>query len=83
MNPACTSHIDSRTGLWQGTPCRDWCCGRDGVVPEADANAARNRCDKGIALYTSCKAVKTRLLDQSGTPVGTTCPGLEPAVPTH
>ena len=87
VNPAYTSQIDSRTGLLQGTRRGDRFYGLDGVVLDADTNAARNilerMYDTEITLYTPYKAVKALLLDRIGTPVGTAPPGLEPAVPTH
>ena len=56
VNPACASPIDSRTGLLQGTRRGDRSCGLDGVVLDADTNAARNILarlyDDGITLYT-------------------------------
>ncbi len=83
VNPAYTSQIDSRTGLLQGTRRGDRFYGLDGVVLDADTNAARNILqrlyDDGIALYTPYREVKRLLLDRSGTPDGTAHPGLEPA----
>ncbi len=55
VNPACTSQIDSRTGLLQGRCRGDRFDCLDGVVPDADANDACNiparLCDDGITLY--------------------------------
>ena len=55
-NPACTSHIDSRTGFRQGKRRGDRFHGLDGVGLDADATAARNRpallYDTEISLYT-------------------------------
>ena len=83
VNPAYTSQIDSRTGLLQGTRRGDRFYGLDGVVLDADTNAARNILqrlyDDGITLYTPYREVKRLLRDRSGTPDGTAHPGLEPA----
>ncbi len=83
VNPAYTSQIDSRTGLLQGKRCGDRFYGLDGVVLDADTNAARNilarMYDTEISLYTPFREVKRLLRDRSGTPVGTAPPGLEPA----
>ncbi len=83
VNPAYTSQIDSRTGLLQGTRRGDRFYGLDGVVLDADTNAARNILqrlyDPEIDLYTPYREVKRLLLDRSGTPDGTAHPGLEPA----
>ena len=83
VNPAYTSQIDSRTGLLQGTRRGDRFYGLDGVVLDADTNAARNILqrlyDDGITLYMPYREVKRLLLDRSGTPDGTAHPGLEPA----
>ncbi len=83
VNPAYTSQIDSRTGLLQGTRRGDRFYDLDGVVLDADTNAARNILqrlyDDGITLYTPYREVKRLLLDRSGTTDGTAHPGLEPA----
>ncbi len=83
VNPAYTSQIDSRTGLLQGTRRGDRFYGLDGVVLDADTNAARNilqrMYDDEITLYTPYREVKRLLLDRSGTTDGTAHPGLEPA----
>ena len=83
VNPAYTSQIDSRTGLLQGTRRGDRFYGLDGVVLDADTNAARNilqrMYDDEITLYTPYREVKRLLLDRNGTPDGTAHPGLEPA----
>jgi transposase len=77
------SQVDSRTGLLQGTRRGDRCYGRDGVVLDADTNAARNILarmdDEQIALYTLCQAVKDLLRDRIATPVGTTPSDLKSA----
>ncbi len=83
VNPAYTSQMDSRTGLLQGRRTGDKFYGLDGVVLDADTNAARNilqrMYDDGITLYTPYREVKRLLLDRSGTTDGTAHPGLEPA----
>ena len=83
VNPAYTSQIDSRTGLLQGTRRVDRFHGLDGVVLDADTNAARNilqrMYDDGITLYMPYREVKHLLRDRSGTTDGTAHPGLEPA----
>ncbi|MYC64194.1 MAG: IS200/IS605 family element transposase accessory protein TnpB [Caldilineaceae bacterium SB0661_bin_34] len=83
VNPAYTSQIDSRTGLLQGTRRGDRFYGLDGVVLDADTNAARNilqrMYDDEITLYMPFREVKRLLLDRSGTTDGTAHPGLEPA----
>ena len=83
VNPAYTSQIDSRTGLLQGTRRGDRFYGLDGVVLDADTNAARNilqrMYDDEITLYTPYREVKRLLRDRIGTPDGTAHPGLEPA----
>ena len=82
VNPAYTSQIDSRTGFLQGTRRGDRFHGLDGVVLDADTNAARNilqrMYDDEITLYTPYREVKRLLLDRIGTPEGTAPPGLEP-----
>ena len=82
VNPAYTSQMDSRTGLLQGRRAGDKFHGLDGVVLDADTNAARNILqrlyDDGITLYMPYREVKRLLLDRSGTPDGTAHPGLEP-----
>ena len=83
VNPAYTSQIDSRTGLLQGQRRWDRFYGLDGVVLDADTNAARNilarMYDEEITLYTPFREVKRLLRDRTGTPVGTAPPGLESA----
>ena len=83
VNPAYTSQIDSRTGLLQGARRWDRFYGLDGVVLDADTNAARNILarlyDDEITLYTPFPEVKRLLRDRSGTTVGTAPPGLESA----
>ena len=82
VNPAYTSQIDSRTGLLQGKRRWDRFHGIDGVVLDADTNAARNILariyDEEITLYMPFKEVKRLLQDRIGTTVGTAPPGLEP-----
>ena len=81
VNPACTSQIDSRTGLLQGRRCRDRFHCLDGVVPDADANAACNiparLYDDEITLYTPFREVKALLAERTRLSVGTARPGLE------
>ena len=83
VNPAYTSQIDSRTGLLQGERRWDRFYGTDGVVLDADTNAARNILarlyDDEITLYTPHREVKRLLRDRTGTTVGTAPPGLESA----
>ncbi len=83
VNPAYTSQIDSRIGLLQGERRGDRFYGLDGVVLDADTNAARNilqrMYDPEIDLYTPYRKVKRLLLDRNGTTDGTAHPGLEPA----
>ncbi|MDE0673221.1 MAG: zinc ribbon domain-containing protein, partial [Caldilineaceae bacterium] len=81
VNPAYTSQVDSRTGLLQGR--RQWdrfyCC--DGVVLDADVNAACNILarlyDEEITLYMPYREVKALLAERTRTTVGTAPPGLE------
>ena len=81
VNPAYTSQIDSRTGLLQGR--RQWdrfhCI--DGVVLDADANAACNiparLYDEEITLYMPYRDVRALLAERTRTAVGTAPPGLE------
>ncbi|MCY3659731.1 MAG: zinc ribbon domain-containing protein, partial [Caldilineaceae bacterium] len=81
VNPAYTSQIDSRTGLLQGTRRWDrfYCC--DGVVLDADTNAACNILarlyDDEITLYTPFREVKALLVERTRTAVGAAPPGLE------
>ena len=81
VNPAYTSQIDSRTGLWQGRRQGDrfYCC--DGVVLDADVNAACNirarLYDAEITLYTPYRDVRALLAERTRTAVGTARPGLE------
>ena len=81
VNPAYTSQIDSRTGRLQGKRRWDRFYGLDGVVLDADTNAARNilarMYDEEITLYMPFKEVKRLLRDRTGTTVGTAPPGLE------
>ena len=81
VNPACTSQIDSRTGLLQGPRKGDRFHGLDGVVPDADAKAACNiparLYDDEITLYTPYGEVKALLAERTRTAVGTARPGLE------
>ena len=81
VNPACTSQIDSRTGLLQGRRRWDrfYCC--DGAVPDADVNATCNiparLYDEEITLYMPHGEVKALLAERTRTAVGTARPGLE------
>ena len=81
VNPAYTSQVDSRTGLLQGRRRRDrfYCC--DGVVLDADVNAACNILarlyDEEITLYMPYREVKALLAERTRTAVGTAPPGLE------
>ena len=81
VNPAYTSQIDSRTGLLQGRRRWDrfYCC--DGVVLDADVNAACNILarlyDEEITLYMPYREVKALLAERTRTTVGTAPPGLE------
>ena len=81
VNPACTSQIDSRTGLLQGQRKGDRFHCIDGVVMEADANAACNiparLYDDEITLYTPFREVKALLAERIRTAAGTAPPGLE------
>ncbi|MYC62276.1 MAG: hypothetical protein F4X16_05505 [Caldilineaceae bacterium SB0661_bin_34] len=81
VNPACTSQIDSRTGLLQGCRRRDRFYCLNGVVPDADVNAACNiparLYDDGITLYTPYRDVRALLAERTRTVVGTARPGLE------
>ena len=85
VNPAYTSQMDSRTGLLQGRRAGDKFYGIDGVVLDADTNAARNILqrlyDPEIDRYTPHREVKRLLLDRIGTSDGTAHPGLEPSGP--
>ena len=75
--------MDSRTGLLQGRRAGNRFWGMDGVVPDADTNAARNilqrMYDPEIDPYTPRREVKRLLRDRTGTADGTAQPGLEPA----
>ena len=81
VNPACTSQVDSRTGLLQGKRRRDRFHCLDGVVPDADANAACNvparPCDDEITLYMPHGEVKALLAERTRLSVGTARPRLE------
>ncbi len=81
VNPAYTSQIDSRTGLLQGTRRWDRFYCLDGVVLDADANAACNILarlyDAEITLYMPYREVKALLAERTRTAVGTAPPGLE------
>ena len=67
VNPAYTSQIDSRTGLLQGRRRRDRFYCRDGVVLDADVNAACNiparLYDEEITLYMPYRAMRAQLAD--------------------
>ncbi len=81
VNPAYTSQIDSRTGLLQGTRRWDRFYCLDGVVLDADANAACNILarlyDEEITLYMPYRDVRALLAERTRTAVGTAPPGLE------
>ncbi|MCY4520588.1 MAG: zinc ribbon domain-containing protein, partial [Caldilineaceae bacterium] len=81
VNPAYTSQIDSRTGLLQGRRRWDRFYCLDGVVLDADANAACNILarlyDEEITLYMPYREVKALLAEQTRLSVGTAPPGLE------
>ncbi len=81
VNPAYTSQIDSRTGLLQGTRQWDRFYCSDGVVLDADVNAACNILarlyDEEITLYTPYRDVHALLAERTRTAVGTAPPGLE------
>ena len=69
VNAAYTSQIDSRTGLLQGRRSGDKFYCEDGVVLQADVNAARNvlarHQDSEISLWTPYKQVKSILLKRN------------------
>ncbi len=69
VNPDCTSQIDSCTGLLQGQRKGDGFHCIDGVVPDADANAACNiparLYDDEITLYTPFREVKALLAERT------------------
>ncbi len=81
VNPAYTSQIDSRMGLLQGTRRWDRFYCLDGVVLDADANAACNILarlyDEEITLYMPYREVKALLAERTRLSVGTAPPGLE------
>ncbi|MXZ24318.1 MAG: transposase [Caldilineaceae bacterium SB0665_bin_21] len=81
VNPAYTSQIDSRTGLLQGRCRWDRFCCCDGVVLDADVNAACNILarlyDEEIMLYTPYREVRALLAERTRPSVGTAPPGLE------
>ena len=81
VNPAYTSQIDSRTGLLQGTRRRDRFYCLDGVVLDADTNAACNILarlyDEEITLYMPHGEVKSLLAERTRQLVGAARPGLE------
>ena len=81
VNPACTSQIDSRTGLLQGHRRRDRFYCLDGVVLDADAHAACNILarlyDEEITLYMPYREVKALLAERTRLSVGTARSGLE------
>ncbi|MDE0673229.1 MAG: transposase [Caldilineaceae bacterium] len=81
VNPAYTSQIDSRTGLLQGRRRRDQFYCLDGVVRDADANAACNILarlyDEKITLYTPYREMRALLAERTRTAVGIAPPGLE------
>ncbi len=77
VDPACTSQIDSRTGLLQGRRRWDRCYCLDGVVLDADVNAACNiparLYDEEITLYMPYREVRALLAERTRTAVGD-CP---------
>ncbi|MYC61895.1 MAG: transposase [Caldilineaceae bacterium SB0661_bin_34] len=81
VNPAYTSQIDSRTGLLQGTRRRDRFYCLDGVVLDADTNAACNILarlyDEEITLYMPHGEAKSLLAERTRQSMGTARPGLE------
>ena len=81
VNPAYTSQMDSRTGLLRGDRDGDKFYGIDGVVLDADINAARNilqrMYDPEIDRYTPYREVKRLLQNRIGTTDGTAHPRLE------
>ena len=81
VNPAYTSQIDSRTGLLQGHRRWDRFYCTDGVVLDADVNAACNILarlyDEEITLYTPYRDVRALLAERTRQSVGTAPPGLE------
>ena len=74
VDPACTSQIDSRTGLLQGRRRWDRCYCLDGVVLDADVNAACNiparLYDEEITLYMPYREVRALLAERTRTAVG-------------
>ncbi|MYA05823.1 MAG: transposase [Caldilineaceae bacterium SB0664_bin_22] len=80
-NPAYTSQVDSRTGLLQGRRRWDRFYCLDGVVLDADVNAACNILarldDEEITLYIPYKEVRALLAERTRTAVGTAPRGLE------
>ena len=81
VNPAYTSQVDSRTGLLQGRRRWDRFYCLDGVVLDADVNAACNILarlyDEEITLYMPYREVKALLAERTRQSVGTAPPGLE------
>ncbi len=81
VNPAYTSQVDSRTGLLQGKRQWDRFYCLDGVVLDADVNAACNILarlyDEEITLYMPYRDVRALLAERTRTAVGTAPPGLE------
>ena len=69
VNPAYTSQIDSRTGCLDGKRCGDRFYCSDGVVLQADQNAARNvlarLSDPDIDRFTPFKRVKAIVLERT------------------
>jgi len=69
INPAYTSQIDSRTGCLDGKRQEDRFYCFDGVVLQADQNAARNvlarLSDPDIERFTPFKRVKAILLERT------------------
>lgn len=69
INPAYTSQIDNRTGCFTGKRKGDLFYCEDGVVLQADENAAKNILarfyDSEISLWTDYKTVKSILLKRT------------------
>ena len=90
VNSACTSQIDSRTGLLQGARRRNRFYRSDRVVLDAATNAACNiparLYDEEITLYMPYREVRALLAERTRTVVGTARPGLGlrgHATPSH
>lgn len=82
INAAYTSQVDSRNGFLLGKRNGDWFYCSDGVVLQADVNAARNVLarlyDQEIDRWTPFQKVKAILLKRTEChPVETAQPGLQ------